>query len=134
MIRKQNTISLLLFFCSGIVFYSCKYDVEQRSCTEINPTTVSFQAHILPLLRTQCAIPDCHSGANPTGNLNLEEGQAYTELSQNGSGYLNTTAPKHSILYTQLISTSQPMPPSGKLNECSIELVLNWIEQGALNN
>lgn len=59
---------------------------------------------------------------------------AYEQLSKEGTGYLNTDVPNHSILYTQLNSLSLPMPPEGKLDQCSIELILKWLEQGALNN
>jgi len=73
-------------------------------------------------------------GAFPAGGLNLENAHAYTELSQAGSGYLNVANPKHSILYSMMNSPANTMPPDGKLQQCKIDLILKWIEQGAKNN
>jgi hypothetical protein len=96
--------------------------------------SVSFSTDIVPLFNTYCNISGCHSGSSPEGNFNLESSIAYMELMKPGTGYIDTVTPGFSVLYTQLISVSQPMPPTGKLDDCRIEMVLKWIEQGAKNN
>lgn len=126
---------LIIFLVSSAGFYSCTYEkIEYNPCSSTVPDSVSFQSDVLPLFRTHCSTPGCHSGSNPEGNLNLEDSKAYIQLSQPGKGYINLTKPEFSILYTQMNSTSQPMPPTGKLDECKINLILKWIQQGAKNN
>ncbi|MBK6444999.1 MAG: hypothetical protein IPG90_00725 [Bacteroidetes bacterium] len=133
--RSRKVISAGLIIIVGITFHSCKYDTfENEPCQLKIPDEVSFHADILPVLRENCSTVGCHSGGNPTGHLNLDDSLAYGELSRAGSGYINTNIPTHSLFYSQLISISQPMPPNGKLDDCTIEMILRWIKQGALNN
>lgn len=131
---SEKVIPYLFFLVCGITFYSCKYDVADALPCSNNPHVVSFTSDVLPLLRTECSTAGCHSGSNPEGNLNLEDAVAYDELWKPGRGYINTSKPEFSLLYTQMISASQPMPPTGKLHDCKIHLILKWIEQGALRN
>jgi hypothetical protein len=124
----------ITFLICSIIFYSCTYDIaEDLPCDNI-PESVSFSNDILPLVRSHCSTPGCHSGNDPGGNLNLEDSQAYNELWKPGRGYINTAKPNFSVLYSQMISVSQPMPPTGRLSACKTNLILRWIEQGAKNN
>ncbi len=133
--RYRKVITAILIIIVGIAFHACKYDTLENEPCQLNiPDKVSFHADILPVLRGNCSTAGCHSGGNPTGHLNLEDSLAYGELSHAGSGYINTGNPTHSLFYSQLISVSQPMPPNGKLDDCTIEMILRWIQQGALNN
>ncbi|MFN8144451.1 MAG: hypothetical protein U0073_08540 [Bacteroidia bacterium] len=133
--RTRKLIPVILIIVTGVYFQSCYYyHLESRPCQLTEPEQVSFRTDILPVLRTNCSLSGCHSGGSPSGHLNLEDSLAYTELSRSGSGYINTTTPTHSLFYSQLISTSQPMPPTGRLDDCTVHLILKWIQQGALNN
>ena len=96
------------------------------------PDTVSFQTHILPVFRANCSIPGCHSGGSPSGNLNLSDSVAYDRLFAKHE--IDTLNPPKSILYIQMNSTGTPMPPTGRLGDYEVELVLKWIQQGAKNN
>lgn len=125
----------LLFAWCGIAFISCSKDKNDgEACNSTLPDTISFQNDVLPIFNSSCSLSACHRGTFPAGNLNLEASQAYEELTKPGSGYVNTGNPTHSILYSMLISKTQPMPPDEKLDPCKIETILRWIEQGALNN
>ncbi len=132
---RKKVIPYLACLVYGITFFSCcKDNMDSQVCHSMLPDTVSFQGDIQPLFNTYCTNSGCHSGSEPSGNLNLVDSVAYQQLSKPGSGYINTTTPTHSILYSQMISASQPMPPDGKLDPCMTDLVLKWIEQGAENN
>jgi len=104
----------------------------KQDCTL--PNTVSFSQDVLPILNTQCSVPGCHTGAANAGSLNLDASVAYTKLSNYGSGYIDTLNPEFSVLYSKLISSSDVMPPTGKLDNCKIQLILKWIQQKAKNN
>ena len=130
--RYSKTILLLLI--SSIVFFSCTYKkVELKKECDL-PASVSFGQDILPVLNTQCSTPGCHTSSEHAGSLNLESNAAYTQLLSSGSGYVDTITPEYSILYNKLISASDAMPPSGRLDDCKINLILKWIQQKAKNN
>jgi len=104
------------------------------TCPSDTIATVSFNLHILPIFNTYCNGAGCHSGTSLAGNLNLAPSVAYSQLTQSGKGYIDTANPNYSVLYSQMNSTSSPMPPTGKLDACTINLVYKWIQQKARNN
>ena len=108
---------------------SCKKGTTEPVCTP--PATVSFSKDIQPIFNANCNTSGCHSGTKPAGNLNLESNQAYANLMDSKSGYIDTMKPVNSILYVSMTSKTNPMPPNGKLDACKIELVLKWIQEGA---
>jgi hypothetical protein len=113
---------------------SCTYEKAEPQVTCAVPDTVSFKRDIQPVFDRHCNTAGCHSGTAPTGNLNLEASVAYEQLSKKSSGYLDTLHPTYSVLYGSMNATSTPMPPSGKLDKCTLDLVLKWIRQKAKNN
>lgn len=121
-----------------VLSYACTYNKPEIkpavNCGSIMPQIVSFNRDIKPILSSNCAISGCHSGSTPEGNLNLEPSLAYNQLKKSGSGYIDTSDPKGSVLYSSMVSVSDPMPPLGNLDPCSIELILKWMQQGALDN
>lgn len=131
--------SLLTAFCIVLYFTACTFEHQEKAPTPTpvrcqSPDTVSFAGDIAPVLNQNCNIPACHSGSAPEGNLNLEASKAYTALNKRGSGYIDTVRPKMSVLYSSLVSKSQPMPPTGNLDSCTIKLFEIWMKQGGKNN
>jgi len=98
------------------------------------PATVSFSKDVLPILNANCSYAGCHSGSSPAGGFDIADSVAYKELTHPGSGYVDTLNPTFSILYAEMKSTTTPMPPSGNLEDCKLQLILKWIEQKAKNN
>jgi len=83
---------------------------------------VSFSEDILPVFNFHCK--SCHSGAQPAGNLmltNHEEIEA--EIGNNIIDRINRDN-----------SDNLLMPPAGKLDDCVIEKIIAWKNQGSLNN
>ncbi len=126
--------NLIRFILLCIAFSSCSREKPEPEVICHVPETLSFSRDIQPLFTEHCATSGCHAGSNPKGKLNLEAAVAYSQLSKPGSGYLDTIQPMHSVLYASMNSTSNPMPPSGKLSNCDLDKVLKWIEQKAKNN
>jgi len=131
-ILKMHKIHLA--FVLVICCFSCKKEKGPvaKICTP--PSIVSYQQHIQPIFNSHCIDAGCHSGTNPAGHLNLESSVSYTKLMKPGSGYIDTLQPAFSLLYAQMNSVSNPMPPSGRLDDCTVGLVLKWIQQKAKNN
>ena len=133
MFRPILLLQFLLLFVIALTYASCTYDHEMNTVCSNIPDNVSFNLDIQPIFTSTCSDLGCHSGGAPEANLNLES-TAYEDLTKPGTGYIDTIAPTHSILYSQLSSQTLPMPPDGKLDPCKISLILKWIEQGAKNN
>ncbi|HET6225086.1 MAG TPA: hypothetical protein VFF27_02330 [Bacteroidia bacterium] len=125
----RKTLFFAVILCS-----SCKYEKAEPLIACETPSVVSFQKDIQPIFDAHCNTAGCHSGSNPEGNLNLEPSQSYAQLWKKGKGYIDTLNPKFSVFYASMNSTSNPMPPTGKLDACTLALVLKWIEQKAPNN
>lgn len=108
---------------------SCNYDYLEP-VEIIIPDTVSFSENILPIFDDNCAKSGCHV----TGSIapDLTPANAWFELWV--YGFVDTTDAQSSILYERISSASDPMPPTGKMTEDKVQLILAWIEQGALNN
>ncbi len=117
-----------------VVACSCMYKKTDPVIVCATPEIVSFSRDIQPIFDNHCNTAGCHSGNNPAGNLNLEAAVAYAQLNKTGSGYIDTLNPNYSVLYASMIASSNPMPPTGKLDKCTLDLVLKWIQQKAKNN
>jgi hypothetical protein len=128
--NKMKCVKIVFFTLLGC--FSCTHEKQEPICSP--PATVSFQQNILPIFNQHCNTSGCHSGSVPSANLNLEKSVAYAQLTRKGKGYVDTLTPQYSVLYASMNSTSNPMPPNGKLDKCTVELVYKWIEQKAKNN
>ncbi len=117
-----------------LLVFSCTYKMEEVKPVCETPEQVSFSADIIPIFSTHCSLSGCHVSPSPEGNLDLKAAVAYDQLTTGNAGYIDTVNPSFSLLYSSMKSVSNPMPPTGNLDECTIELVLKWIEQGAPNN
>jgi hypothetical protein len=117
-----------------LLLAGCMNDKYEAVPQCVLPDTVSFSNHILPLFNAHCNTAGCHSGNHPEANFNLSPESAYMQLMEPGGGYVDTINPEFSVLYSAVVSVSNPMPPTGKLEKCSTDLILKWISQNAPNN
>jgi hypothetical protein len=109
------------------VFSGCYYDDEEL-LYGVNPpcasTNVTFSGTINPILSNSGCM-NCHSGNNPSGNINLQGYDNVKTVAANGSLY---GAVNHSPGFS-------PMPQGGnKLSPCDISKIKAWIDGGAINN
>lgn len=130
------TLSLGFAFpiMNACVYRKMKQEIVLTECTMGIPDTVSFSRDVAPLLAANCATQGCHTGTSPEGNLNLEASFAYAQITRKSKGYLDTLNPKRSVLYNSLTSPDNLMPPSGKMEDCKIDLIMKWMAQRAENN
>ena len=117
-----------LFILFWVLLSSC---TTKDNC-ENNPSGLSYEQHIRPMVEQNCLGSGCHQGGVPAGGLNLSDTSSYSQLLSQGSGYVKPGNSGGSLLYIQLISKDNPMPPSGNLGSCELELVKNWIDQGGV--
>ena len=131
--NKAFLYSLLL-----ICIVSCTHnsvDTEFATvCKSDTTNTISFSRDVIPLFVANCNNAGCHTGSNAAGHLCLDSAVAYSQLYQAGTGNIDTVVPKNSLLYSQLLSTADPMPPGGQLSKCDIAMIYKWIQEGGRNN
>lgn len=89
---------------------------------------VSYQNDLIPLWNADCV--GCHNGNIPP---DMRDSVSYDELL---SGYVVPFNAEASILYKSLLGIDgvQLMPPGGQWSTNRINLVKDWINQGALDN
>ena len=93
-------------------------------------TGVSFASDILPILQSRCL--NCHGGDRLEEGLSLK---TYDDLmSGSDNGLVVTAGDADNSLLVELIST-QKMPKRGpKLTPDQIRIIIDWVNEGALNN
>ena len=117
-----------LFFTGGIS--SCKKSDAAAAST----VTVGFKKDIIPIFKSSCSInSNCHLGAsNINGQVNLDSAAAYTTIIN--KRLVNAGNPGSSSLYEQVNNGIMPKAPYPALTTGQINLIYNWILQGASNN
>ena len=118
-------------FSIFLLMGSCYYD-DPPLPAEIDPELVSFNNHLVPIFERACDSPGCHDTGAVPPDLTAEN--AYDALL--AGGYVNTTLPASSVLYLRVDGTSAGpiMPPEGRLTQLEVDLILAWIQKGALND
>ncbi len=119
--QKIQFWMMLLFI--GILSISCKHEPEDIAQPSPEPpadtcdtTNVSFTAAVLPIFQNNCY--SCHSGASPSGGLDLSDYEQLAFVAQNGS-LLGSI--RHEAGFS-------PMPQGlPKLSECEIATIAKWI-------
>lgn len=117
--------------CISLTMNSCYYDsiyepiVNDDDNTE--PELISYQNDIIPLWG-QCV--GCHNGNEPP---NFSDDVSYNELL---NGFVVPGDADASILYKSLLGIDGVplMPPGAQWPDAKINLVKDWINQGAENN
>ena len=95
---------------------------EYQCCGDINDC-ILYNPNIQNIFQSHCI--DCHNDENTSGSLNLLD---YNNL----NNVIIKNDPLGSILYQKVLTGA--MPPSYVLSEEDINLIYQWISEGAHNN
>ncbi|WP_439127428.1 c-type cytochrome [Polaribacter sp.] len=116
--HKPKIKSLLAIIALGVFFTSCISNVEElEDSSGENPnvdTKVSFKSDVEPIIDARCI--SCHSAGG-----NFPELTSHTKISANATIVKNAVA-------------SQRMPQGGTLSAAQIASIVNWVDEGALDN
>jgi hypothetical protein len=122
----KYVFAMAVALISLVVFLqSCTYDKEMLIATSTCSDTanVSFAASIEPLLRANCF--SCHGNGSNLGGVSLDTYDDVKALAASGR-LLGSIS--HSAGFA-------PMPAGAdKLDDCSINAVRIWIDEGAKDN
>jgi len=124
---------------------ACLAGCEDRGDAVVSapaPEPVSFQADIVPIFESSCALASCHVEGVPAGGMILESGRAYSHTvdvpSPTYAGWIRVQPgdPSASLLLRKLLTTGQEgigprMPAVGAVSEDQIESIRRWIAEGA---
>jgi hypothetical protein len=139
-IRKYRVLALLVL--PGGFFAACEHEIPLDIPQPQPGTQATFTAIQNTILSRKCAVPGCHTGNSPTGDLNMTAGQAYGNLVNVNSNYgpprIAPNDPDNSVLYQKVLGNNQfgsRMPLGGNsLSPDELKLILDWINTGAPNN
>ncbi len=128
----RNKVDHLLKIMLGTALLfavACKYD----DVLPVEPDPgiqISFNDDIVPIFNASCNLSGCHNGSGHAPDLRPDK--AYQSLWD--GGYIDTLMPDNSALYLWMSgSKGIPMPVEG-VNAGYVSTVLQWINQGALEN
>ncbi|MEY4646331.1 MAG: hypothetical protein RIQ98_167 [Bacteroidota bacterium] len=117
-LSTENINNVLTWIKQGAKNNSC-----EASAANCVTTNVSYKSIIQPMLATNCT--GCHSGARPSGGIDLTTHANVQKYAINGKLYGSIV---HQTGYI-------PMPSATtKLSTCEIDQVKSWIVAGSLNN
>jgi hypothetical protein len=110
---------------------SCQYkfNIEPTVPPPDPEEKISFAADVVPIWNTNNKCTSCHKTGSTSPDLTPDN--AYNEIM---NGYVDTDAPESSVIY------SAPNPDTDAHNwgtsytSGEAAIILQWIEQGALNN
>lgn len=123
----MNKLILFIFSTLTILSWqSCQYEWVDP-VDPVIPDVVSFSVDIVPIFNRSCNMGGCHSaGAVPP---DLTKSNAYNDLF--AKNLIDIAVPENSKLYTKCA-------PGGSMNKYTQpgdpEMMLKWIQEGALNN
>jgi hypothetical protein len=115
---------IVLLACGALA--SCTWEQVKPPKKLPIPDSVKFSTNILPIFSSNCALSGCHVKGGQSPDLSAQN--AYTSLIY--YGYVNVDFPDQSIIYQKITTGSM----GGKATITDEELILKWIQQGALNN
>jgi len=94
--------------------------------------SVSFSEQVSPLLQAKCQA--CHNSGNALGGWDSTSFEAITTTGNSGSVVILRDI-TNSILAQRVTGTQGAvMPPSGKMSDAEIQIILDWIAAGAPEN
>ncbi len=130
---------ILLGLLWVVVLSGCQKDKTPTGSTCTTCSATSFKTDIIPILNQNCATSTaCHQGSfAANGHLNLDSAVAYAQITAAGTGYIIDSNANNSIVYDELASPTNAgthMPIGIQLDQCTVQKVYCWIQQGALNN
>lgn len=146
---KQYLFILIAFLAFGVI--ACKHEIPQPPVTEdptdpvvndgpfdppptpddCDPNVIYFEQDILPFFTARCGFDGCHNAATNEDGVTLDNYNDIVEdLDILDDDWEDTE------LYEVIIENDPQMPPDPypSLTQDQINMLFDWIEQGAPNN
>jgi mono/diheme cytochrome c family protein len=121
--KKLFLFGIIAATTASMTFSSCyKKNIEETYGCDTSVTT--YASVIKPIVGDNCAKGGCHSATDKAGGYDLSsyDGLHNIAISAKLVGSIKQDGSAHA------------MPPSGKLDDCSIAKITRWVNRGAQNN
>ena len=92
----------------------------------------SFSADISPILTSNCAKSGCHVAGGPHG-IDLRTYDSVIAGGEDGAIVIADNA-KGSEIVEEIVEGTMPPPPNEPLEAAQVQLIIDWINEGAENN
>lgn len=108
------------------VYASISVGCSSNSPDDLIPITddtiglVTYENTVKGILDTACI--ECHGGTMPTAGIRLDTYEGARDVADSGR------------MIFRMTSSNAPMPPSGNLPDPIIASIMEWIEDGLLEN
>ncbi len=123
--KKQLTLLIVSFLVVTVVAV-----LKISSINAAPETQISYTRDVQPVLESRCA--SCHFGEFTSAELHMDAYESLMAGSENGP-VIEPGDPKKSLL-VQKISSGE-MPKRGpKLTPAQVQIIVDWIDQGAQDN
>ena len=122
--KRSSAIAFIIVFCS---LTACNYDFIE---IEKPGGKVLFSTQVEPVFNNNDNCTSCHKTGGQVPDLTT--GNAYNSIVS--MNLVNTTDPPSSLLYKVPDPGNSSEHTWKKYSAAEAELVLTWIEQGALDN
>ncbi len=122
-------LGIILFF----LLTCCSANLSNTTADELPENNLSFQNHILPILKNTCGLSYCHGEVAPQGGVQIYD--YYTLVTSYNGALIIPGNPDGSVL-VQIIENRLPHNPvlNWKLTQNHIRSIRKWILEGAKNN
>jgi hypothetical protein len=127
MMKIKNVKKLGYLLAGMILLASCEYEFIVPVEVDL-PDEVSFKDDIIPIFNSSCNTTGCHTAGHFAVDLTPEN--AYQDLF--AKNMIIQDDPGASPLYTKLVETGGTH--DGRSTPSQQQLILKWLEQGALDN
>lgn len=144
--KYNHRLVLLALPVAIFISQSCRHQVEAppgagnggdstvtgTPADACDPNKIYFQQQVLPILISNCALSGCHDDASHQEGVTLTSYQKVMSTAGIRPG-----RPGNSELYERITDTDprdrMPRPPQAPLAPAQVQLIRQWIEQGAQN-
>ncbi|CAN5463595.1 hypothetical protein BH11BAC1_BH11BAC1_22050 [soil metagenome] len=146
-----SVIAFIVFLIMILLFWGCKHeplivpvlsingenpssqDTTSYNETPCDPDTAYFINNVLPLFISNCAKSGCHDAASHEDGIILD---SYINIINTGD--IEAGNPGAGKIVEKISETDpddiMPPPPNTPLTSAQINMITDWINQGALNN
>lgn len=107
--------------------------IDSTSTVSCSPDSVYFANDVMPILQSNCAFSGCHGGGSAQDGVNLE---SYGTIIST-AGVISFNADRSDLIEVIIDSDPDdvmPPPPSAPLTAAQIQVLTDWINQGAQEN
>lgn len=123
---RKIFLTIFIFIGGIITFHSCKKESVEEMMQDLQyckDSLVSFSENVQPILLDDCA--GCHSGSNAENGVELDHYSGVVDA-ENGGILMDVIHHRNGA-----VAMPQGKP---KLNECKINTIQKWIDEGMQNN